>query len=267
MLNSAGLDLVGASDSDATAGREKVRRWQIPFSEDPDEMTHECQPDFLFVLPRHDRAPREIARVAASGLPFLVEKPLGLDAAGASLAAEAVARAGVYADVCLPLRHTGIWAAFDEIHRPWSLEDLAYAHFRTINGPPERYSTYGVPWMLDRRLSGGGTLRNLGFHGVDAALALAGGVGRITVESAALIRRPGDGVERFATATLRTAEDALITLEAGYAIAAHTGTDQEWRISTGRALLCQRDGISRSIPATAMRRTSIRPAGSRPMRR
>ncbi len=246
ILLSAGVELVGATDSDQPAGRAKASSWHLPFSDSLKSLIADHQPNFLFVLPRHDRASEEIAEAAATGLPFLVEKPMGLDATGAKQAAGAVQSANIFADVALPMRHTGIWAALDDIHSTWSSEVLAYAHFRTINGPAERYNGYGASWMLDQAKSGGGALRNLGFHGVDAAICLAGSIHNLTVEGATVVRRTEEAVEHYASAILRTAGGGVITLEAGYALPSPTSSDQEWRISTDKAFLCQRDGKLRT---------------------
>ena len=238
------LRIAAATDGDAEAGRRRAERWDIPFENDFEDMIARHRPDFLFVLPRHDRAADDIRRAAATGLPMLVEKPFGRDGVEARRAAEAVEAAGVFADSCLPNRHMDIWTACrDEGGLPDGPEDgrLLYAHFRTNNGPGRRYLDYGVPWMLEKRLSGGGALRNLGYHGADAALSLARG-GDISIAGAVVQALPGTDIEGYAAAALRLADGAVITLEAGYATPGDACIDHEWRLSTASMFLSQQNG-------------------------
>ena len=63
-LSRLGVDVVGASDLDAQAGREAAARLGLPFSPDAADMLARCRPDFVFVTPRHDRALEEIGRAS-----------------------------------------------------------------------------------------------------------------------------------------------------------------------------------------------------------
>jgi predicted dehydrogenase len=115
---------------------------------------------------------------------------------------------------------------------------LAHAQFRIVNGPPERYRDDGVGWMLDPAVSGGGALRNLGIHGVDAALALA--EGELTLKCASIRRsiHKAETIEDHALLVLADAAGALFTVEAGYTFASmRPGGDFEWRIATANAYL------------------------------
>ncbi len=78
--------------------------------------------------------------------------------------------------------------------------------------------------------SGGGALRNLGIHGADAFLGLAGP--DLEVRAAATSHRAyGLEVEEFATALLQAPNGAACTIEAGYSYASGGG-DLEWRVAT-----------------------------------
>ena len=238
ILASDGLDYVGCTDSVPEEGCKKAQSWGIPFHDTLVDMVARTQPDFLFVLPRHDRAASDIIHAANMGLPFMAEKPLGLNAHEAARATSAVDQSGVFADVCLPNRHADIWNEIFKVHKDKLESNLLYAHFRTINGPPERYNDYGVPWMLDPVYSGGGALRNLGFHGADATICLCNGT-IPEIVSANFIFDEGNKVERYAAVTLRTPAGGIITLEVGYALPGNTATDSEWRICTRKIHACQ----------------------------
>lgn len=243
MLAARGARLAGASDADPAAGAAAAARHGIAFSPDTDAMLAAARADFAVVLPRHDRALAEVEPVLARRLPMLIEKPLGRDASEARATAAAIERAGVFASVCFPNRHLEIWDALRALAAEDALGTVIHAHFRVVNGPPERYRAYGVEWMLDPAVSGGGALRNLGIHGADAALALAGGrplrlVGG-TISSIGH-RAP---VEDFAAGIFATADGFVATLEAGYSYASmRDGGDYEWRIAATGAYLRESNG-------------------------
>jgi len=94
--------------------------------------------------------------------------------------------------------------------------------------------------MLDPAISGGGALRNIGTHAVDAFLALTGEPAEV-VAAATSHRQYGLPVEEFATAFLRTPSGVIGTIEAGYSRPDATGSDQEWRVAGAGAYLTERN--------------------------
>ena len=133
-----------------------------------------------------------------------------------------------------------------------------------MNGPPERYRLDGVPWVLDPAIGGGGALRNLGIHGIDAALALAGGAD-LAIVSAAIDRRlHGEAVEEYAVVTLRAPDGMIATVEAGYTYASMApGGDFEWRVSARNAYLIDRGDACRvaTLDDGQVREPGADPAG------
>ena len=246
MLRARGVRLLGAADADTGRGRAAAERYDIPFEADTDQLLAKTRPDLAVLLPRHDLATREITTVAARGVAMLVEKPMGRNGREAAASAAAVRRAGIFASVCLPNRHLRIWDAYRALVADGALGTLLHAHFRTINGPPSRYIEYGVPWMLDPDISGGGALRNLGIHGADAICELA--AGRPLTLAGACTSNAGHGgrAENFAAALCATADGFIATLEAGYTYAnQQEGGDYEWRIAATGAYLHECNGLLR----------------------
>jgi predicted dehydrogenase len=245
-LRERGLRIVGASDADPAAGQAAAQRHGLHFEPDTDALLAATRPDVAVVLPRHDLAPAEIAAVAGRRVAMLVEKPMGRNAAEARRSAEAVHQAGVFATVCFPNRHLAIWQVWRELQAMDAVGTVMHAHFRTINGPPSRYVEYGVPWMLEPLRAGGGAWRNLGIHGADAALVLAGGrplelVGGTTSR----LGHSGDQ-EDFAAGVFATRDGFVATLEAGYTYAnQQEGGDYEWRIAATQAYLHECNGVLR----------------------
>jgi predicted dehydrogenase len=233
-----GLQIAAASDLDSAAGAAAAAKLEIPFHADTASMLERVRPDFAFVLPRHDRALAELAPVLARQIPFLIEKPMGRNASEARAVAAAAAKSHAFAACALPNRQLAIWDRFRALERGGGLGTVMHAHFRIINGPPHRYREWGVPWMLDPAISGGGALRNLGFHGADATLSLAGE--RPVEVRGARVTRVGYGlaIEEFASAILEPVGGPLVTIEFGYSYAA-AGGDFEWRIAATGAYLKQ----------------------------
>lgn len=243
MLGRRGVHFIGATDARQDEGIAAANRFGITWFADSEALITRARPDFAVVVPQHDRAVAEISLVAGRGIPMLVEKPMGRDAAESRLSAEAVRRAGVFATVCFPNRHLEIWDVYRRLQETGTLGTLIHAHFRTINGPPARYIEYGVPWMLDPHRSGGGALRNLGIHGADAIASLAGDR---TLKLAGG-RRTSHGyhgaVEDFAAGVFGTDDGFIATLEAGYSYAhMQEGGDYEWRIAATGAYLQETNG-------------------------
>jgi len=238
-LAELGIDLVGASDPDGAAGAASAVRLGLAFDADAGAMLDRLRPDVAFVLPRHDRAMATVAPVLARRLPFLIEKPMGLNGAEAQAVADA-ARGG-FAAAALSNRSLAIWRRVAALRQAGSLGRVMHAHFRVVNGPPGRYRDWGVGWMLEPALSGGGALRNLGFHAADAALNVAAGQ-KLEVCGAAIGHAAyALPVEEFATALLAVPGGPAITIEAGYSYAA-AGGDMEWRIASTGAYLRETRG-------------------------
>lgn len=245
-LRGRGVSIHGASDVDPAAGAAAAERHGLRFEPDTDALLAATRPDIAVVLPRHDRAPAEIATVASRRVAMLVEKPMGRNAAEARSSAQAVRQAGVFASVCFPNRYLGIWRALRALQAEGGLGTVVHAHFRTINGPPSRYEEYGVPWMLEPGRSGGGAWRNLGIHGADAALVLAGGRALRLVGGTTSSLGHRGAQEDFAAGVFATDDGFVATLEAGYTYAnQQEGGDYEWRIAASQAYLHECNGVLR----------------------
>jgi predicted dehydrogenase len=241
ILKELGMVVAGTSDPDAGEGAAAAAALGLAFEADAATMLARVKPDLVFVTPRHDRVLETLRPALASGRPIVIEKPMGLNGAGAHAVADAIEAAGLWATAALPNRHLGIWARVAEMRAAGALGTVTHAHFRLINGPPQRYPAWGVGWMLEPAKSGGGCLRNLGIHTVDAVRLLAGP--EIEVMSGALSHRTyGLEVEEFAAAMLRVKDGPVCTVESGYSYAA-AGGDFEWRIAATGAYLQETKGL------------------------
>lgn len=233
--------IVGVSDHDEPAGARHAEKIGCRFFADTADMLGAVRPDFVLLLPRHDLAVREAQAIAGRRLPTLTEKPMGLNADEAQRTAQALLAGHGFSAACLPNRHLMFWEAIERLRRDGELGAPIHASFRIINGPPSRYSGYGVPWMLDPARSGGGVLRNLASHGADAALVLGGG--DLQVRGAVVAQRGyGLAVEDYATGTLAAPDGFSVTIEVGYSHADPNASDQEFRLAATGAYVVDANG-------------------------
>ncbi len=194
------------------------------------------RPDLAVVLGRGPANAALVATLLDHPVPLLVDKPVGLTEADVAPLAERAAKLGRFVTVALANRTGPIVAALGTWNAA-TMGPISHMQFRIINGPPRRYRDWKVGWMLDRLQSGGGALRNLGLHGLDAFLLLAG-IQEVRLEHASFGRGVhGEGVEDYSLVVLRAADGMLGIVEAGYTHADPRAGHFEWRIDAQRATL------------------------------
>ena len=164
--------------------------------------------------------PERLRRVATRRIPALVEKPVAPSGAALRPLAQDLAAMGAWVAVALP-HHAGPLSSVD-------CGEARHLSVRLVNGRPARYRDWGVPWVLDPAVGGGGALRNLGVHGIDLARLLLGPDVKVT--SATTRRWHGEAVEDHAVVHLAAPGGATATVEAGYLHPDDGGSDFEARL-------------------------------------
>jgi len=205
------------------------------------ELLRETKPDVIFGMGIHAQMPALLATMLETPAALVLEKPLGIHATDVAPLVERAEREGRFAAVAFTQRISPLWQKADELAAAGRLGRPCYAHFRVINGAPERYIRDGVGWMLDPAQSGGGSLINLGTHTLDAFNRFVGGE-EVAVVSAQLgYLAHGAAVEDYSVALLRSASGVLASVESGYCYPTMApGGDQEWRLVTSNAYIIQR---------------------------
>lgn len=249
-VRAAGAELVAVWDADPAVAATFAGKWGGRAVASVAAAVAEA-PDLAVGLGRGPDAAALLAELLTHDVKLLMDKPIGLSAADvAPLLATAVSR-GRFVAVALAHRTGPIPAALARLSAAGRLGAISHMQYRIINGPPQRYPDWGVGWMLDRGQSGGGALRNLGVHGLDAFVALAAGQ-RVEVVHASF----GRGVHRapvedFAHVVLRAADGMLGIVEAGYTWAhPQRGGVFEWRVDAQGASLAD-DGTQFTLATTA----------------
>jgi predicted dehydrogenase len=217
-----------------------------------------ARPDLVVLMGSPQNVPQVALEVMAADVPMILEKPASSTTDGLAPIVKGALRRGSFVGVPLPNRFGPIFREMAELEKQGRLGKPAHGHFRIVNGPPQRYCHDSVGWMLDPAISGGGALRNLGIHGIDAALTLAQGALRV-VSASIGNRIHRERVEDHAHVSLLDEAGTLFTVEAGYTYASMApGGDFEWRVATSNAYLIDRgeaaqcatldDGSVRALP-------------------
>ena len=210
-------------------------------------MLAEVRPDFVIALGRHSGMAETANHLLDQGLPFLMEKPVGINAGEVRGVADKAARKGAFAAVPLYQRFHPFVTRARRMLEEGRFGPLSHLYFRVNRPTSARYPAWGSPWMLDPAQVGGGCLRNLGSHGLDLFLYLTGEGARLTgaqVSHAAL----GQRVEDYASVLVRSTGGVLGTIEVGNTVP-RDATDGEWKIAGRDAILRLVDGTMRLATA------------------
>jgi predicted dehydrogenase len=234
--------LVAIQDSDAAiVARRAAEVGSPPTFTDYGKMLAATRPDFVVALGRH----RQMAAIAHdlldAGYPFLMEKPMGINASEVEAVAAKAAKLRAFVAVPLAQRYAPFAKRARALLDAGRFGPLSHIYVRINRPGPARYRGWDSAWMLDPAESGGGCLRNLGSHGLDMFLYLTGEEAQVT--GAQLSRRGHQtAVEDYASVMLRSASGVLGTVEVGNGFP-RDGTDGEWKIAGRDAILTMKDGV------------------------
>lgn len=229
-------ELVGVHDDDVgIAARRAAELGHPPTFTDYRKMLDATHPDFVIALGRHRDMAEAALHLLDRGIPFLMEKPMGVSAAEVERVAEKAATTGAFAAVPLIQRYHPFVPRARRLLAEGRFGPLSHLYLRLNRPTSARYRAWEAPWMLDRAATGGGCLRNLGPHVFDLFLHLTGEEAEVT--GAQITRRGlGQAVEDYASVLVRSASGVLGTLEVGNMFP-RDGTDGQWKISGRDALL------------------------------
>jgi predicted dehydrogenase len=243
------VELVAIQDADAGLVAKRAAAVGSPATfTDYQKMLAATRPDFVLALGRH----RHMATIAHDlldlGYPFLMEKPMGINASEVEGVAAKAARLGAFVAVPLAQRYAPFATRARELIAAGRFGPLSHIYVRINRPGPARYPAWDCAWMLDPAEAGGGCLRNLGSHGLDMFLHLTGEEAEVT--GAQVSGRAHErAVEDYASVMLRSASGILGTVEVGNCFP-RDGTDGEWKIAGRDAILTMKDGIMKLATAT-----------------
>src|SRR5262249_36553260 len=253
------MRLVALHDPSATiAAQRAAELGGPPVYTDYRRMLTGARPAFVIAPGRHSSMAETALYLLDQGYPFLMEKPMGIDASEVRRVADRAAAKNAFVAVPLGQRYQPFVARARALLAEARFGPLSHIYFRLNRPTSARYVAWDAPWMLDPRNAGGGCLRNLGPHAVDLFLFLTREDARVTgahISSQAL----GQAVEGYASVLLRSRSGVLGTIEVGNTFP-RLGTDGESKIAWRDAILILKDDTLRLTTAAGEETTSGAPS-------
>ena len=159
--------------------------------------------------------PAEFRFLVDTGIPFLMEKPWGIDDKTVNELADLAESKHAWAAVPMPFRYSLFAETAVEMRQRNQLGTISHMLFRFNQPGVQRYVDLGSPWMLSKADAGGGALINLGIHGFDLFRYITAEEPQVVsaVTSHAVHKRE---VEDYAHVTLRTPSGIVFLNEASY---------------------------------------------------
>lgn len=249
-----GIEIVGVSDDDPAVAGRVGRELGSPIFVDYRELLEAARPDFAFAFGRHRDMPDVAEALIEAAVPFVIEKPAGLNAAQVEAIRDRASAKGLHAGTGFNFRASD-W--FKRLRELTAADPATQASFRFISGGPYRYHELGNPWMLDPALSGGGSTINLAGHFIDMFRVFTGSDPN---EVTALMGNHTwhQPVEDYSAVALRS-DRAAGLVETGYTYPAGLGFfDQRFSLRTSRAYVVVRgDDVIEIHDAVSGRREEL----------
>jgi predicted dehydrogenase len=238
ILQTLERDIVGVSDRDEAIAKDRAERFNSKPFTDYREMIAETKPEFVIALGRHSDMPETFRFLVEEGVPFVMEKPWGVDAKTVAGLADLADQKGAWAGVPFMSRYS-FWAdTARRMIQDGEFGNVSHIVFRMIRPTMQRYIEWDSPWMDKKAEAGGGALLNLGGHGFDIARFVTGEEPEVisAVVSTRVNRRE---VEDYALATLRTPNGVIFHNEVGYTMPTWPAnrTDGEQKVAGEKALI------------------------------
>jgi predicted dehydrogenase len=250
LLTKHGARIVGVSDPEPGVAELRGGPFGAPAFDDYRRMVEETQPDFVLALGRHIDMPAEFRFLVEAGVPFLMEKPWGVDAATVRELASLAEAKGAWVAAPWSMRHS-IWAeTVHQVIADGQAGKVSHVRFRMVRPGVQRYVDQGCPWMLRKAEAGGGVLLNLGVHGFDLCRWLTGEEPEV-VSAVVSNAVHGLDVEDYAAVTLRTPSGIVFHNEVGYTHPQAGGADDERTLAAERGLFREEDGMLHIVTADA----------------
>lgn len=228
-------EIVGVHDPDRAVAEDRARRSNSKPYTDYRAMLDQTKPDFVLSLGRHSDMPAAFRYLVDSGMPFLAEKPWGVDDKTVSELAEYAERKKAWVTAPMSFRYSW-WAQIArQMVQSGELGPISHMLVRFNQPGIQRYIDEGNSWMLSKSEAGGGALLNLGFHGFDLCRYITGEDPKVVsaVTSHSVWKRE---VEDYAFVTLRTPSEIIFLNEASYTFPTN-GSDSERKIASQKAFL------------------------------
>ncbi|MFI4911624.1 MAG: Gfo/Idh/MocA family protein [Sedimentisphaeraceae bacterium JB056] len=166
---------VRCENTEVVAVCEQNKNLLIPFSErhgvaaytDIDTLLDESRPDIAAIFLPHIDCEEAAIKCAQKGVHLMVEKPIAQTPAQVRNIAKAVEAAGVSITTGYCWRYHPVVKAIKKLISQGAIGQVVSVEARLAAGKVDRYINGNAEWMLQKDISGGGPLYNLGVHWLD----------------------------------------------------------------------------------------------------
>ncbi|HEV3333770.1 MAG TPA: Gfo/Idh/MocA family oxidoreductase [Bryobacteraceae bacterium] len=235
ILQNEKLDIVGIHDPDRAVAEDRAKRCGSTAYTDYRVMIDKTKPEFVLSLNRHVDMPGPFRFLVDTGIPFLAEKPWGIDDKTVNELADYAEKKKAWATAPMSFRYSW-WAQIArKMVQSGEMGTISHMLVRFNQPGIQRYIDEGSSWMLSKATAGGGALLNLGIHGFDLCRYITGEEPRVVsaVTSHSIWKRD---IEDYAFVTLRTPSGMVFLNEASYTFPT-TGSDSERKIAAAKVLV------------------------------
>lgn len=227
-ISSDNLNVVAVSDPNLTLAQRTATLVGCHAYSDAKILLDREKPDFVFAFAPHHEMPTLALELIDRGIPFAIEKPLGLNSQDVEQVMVAAREKNSFCAIPFIWRYSDLMQAFKAKVSP---EDIIHLSFKFVAGPPSRYLATS-PWMLRTALAGGGCMTNLGIHFLDMAMYLTD-CSDAQVLASSYHRHTDYDIECYATSLLRMKTGTTLLLETGYAYPMEVSQrDNRWNVVT-----------------------------------
>lgn len=227
-VHSDHLDVVAVSDPNKAIAERFAADVNCPAYTDWMELLDRAQPDFVFAFAPHFQMPGLAMELIRRGIPFSIEKPVGMNASDVEAVMKAAAEKNLFVAIPFVWRYSDLIQDFKARVKP---EEIVHMAFRFVAGPPSRYLATS-DWMLKTETAGGGCMTNLGVHFIDMAMYLTGCTDAKVLASC-YQRQTEYDIECYASSLVQFSTGASMSLETGYAYPMEVyQRDNRWNIAT-----------------------------------
>jgi predicted dehydrogenase len=235
ILQNEKLDIVGVHDPEQRIAEDRAKRCGSTPYTDYRVMIEKTKPEFVLSLGRHVNMPAAFRFLVDSGIPFLAEKPWGVDDRTVNELADYAEKKKAWATAPMSMRYSWWAETARKMVQRGELGTISHMLVRFNQPGIQRYIDEGNSWMLAKAEAGGGALLNLGFHGFDLCRYITGEEPKVVsaVTSHSIWKRE---VEDYAFVTLRTPSGMVFLNEASYTFPTN-GSDIEHKIAAEKALV------------------------------
>jgi predicted dehydrogenase len=243
LLQGLGVEIAGVSDANKAIAEDRAAKFGSTAYTDHRAMVEATKPDFVVALGKHTEMPATFRYLVDSGIPFMMEKPWGVDDETVRGLAKLAESRGTW--VCVPfMTRYSYWAEQARaMVQSGELGAVSHIFFRMIRPTMERYNVWDSPWMLSKAEAGGGALINLGSHGFDICRFITGEEPKVVAASLSNAVHKSE-VEDYAFVTMRTPSGIIFHNEVGYTMPTwpKNSTDGERKVAAAKGIMREAAG-------------------------